>query len=184
MPEIQTTSEDPIQIYDELGFVTSQDIAPGVDYEPAYIIEGAEDKVIGIERNTPFAPEFRDANGEKLDDSTRVVAQKADPQGNALGNAIVLDANLDQFQYEYMRSDPDYFKTTTKGLIIDEREFLHIYVHVPSSASEGFSADQSRLTIGDNVTRTGKPIFVRDKSSMAPEAQQAVNQASTSNGGN
>jgi len=183
MPEIQSTTEDPIQIYDELSFVTSQDIAPGVDYEPAYIIEGAEDKVIGVERNTPFAPEFRDSDGEKLDGSTRVVAQKADPQGNALGNAIVLDANLDQFVYEEMRSDPDYFKTTSKGLIIDEREFLHIYVHVPESASNGFSAAQSRLTIGDNVTRTGKPVFIRDKQQLAPEQREAVNQASTGNGG-
>lgn len=182
MPQVQTTTEDPVQIYDELSFVEKNDIEPGVAHEPAYVIEGAEDKVIGVERNTPFAPEFRDADGNKLDGSTRVVAQKADPQGNALGNAIILDANLDQFVYESMRSDPDFFKTTSKGLIIDEREFLHIYVRVPEGASAGFDAEQSRLTIGDNVTRTGKPVFIRDKQVLTPEQQEAVEQASTSNG--
>lgn len=184
MPTVQSTTEDPIQIYDELNFVEAQDVEPGSRYEPAYIIEGAEDKVIGIEKNTPFAPEFRGPSGEKIDSSSRVVLQKADPQGNALGNAIVLDANIDQFNYEKMRSDPDYFKTTQKGLVIDEREFLYVFVYIPSGADEGFSASQSRITLGDNVTRTGKPVFVRDKQQLSQAQRQAVNQASTSNGGN
>lgn len=184
MPTIQTTTEDPIQLYDGYNFVTKNDVAPGEAHQPAYVIEGAENKVIGIEANTPFAPEFRQSNGEKIDDSARVVIQKADPQGNALGNAIVLDANIDQFNYAKMRSDPDYFKTTSKGVIIDEREFLHIYVDIPSSAANGFDAGQSRLTLGDNVTRTGKPVFIRDKNQLSDAQRQAVNQASTSNGGN
>lgn len=178
MPEIRSSSENPVQIHDDLSFVTKQDIGANSQYTPAYIIEGEENRVIGIESNTPFAPEFRDSNGDKLDDSTRVIVQKADPEGNPLGNAIVFEGNLSQFDYEKMRSDEDYFKTTAKGVLIDEREFLHIYLKIPSGAN-GFDAGQSRLTLGDNVTRTGKPVYIRKKSAMTAQQQAAVNQAST-----
>lgn len=180
MPTVRSSSENPIQLYDGLGFVTSQDVGAGDDYTPAYIIEGEENRVIGIESNTPFAPELRDSSGNKLDGSTRIVVQKADPEGNPLGNAIVFEGNLSQFNYEKMRSDEDYFKTTTKGVLIDEREFLHIYLDIPSGAN-GFDADESRITLGDNVTRTGKPVYIRKKSAMSAQQQAAVEQASTQN---
>ena len=180
MPEIQPTNEDPVQIHDGQGFVEKQTVEPGDKYTPAYIVEGGENRVIGIESNTPVAPEFRDADGQKLDASARVVFQKADPEGNPLGNAITFEANLGQFDYPKMRSDEDYFKTTNKGIIIDEREFLHIYVKIPEG-TEAFDPANSRLTIGDNVTRTGKPVFIRKKDSLSEEQRMAVDQASTSN---
>lgn len=178
MPEVRTTNESAIQIHDDLSFVESQAVGAGDTYTPAYIIEGSDNRVIGIESNTPVAPEFRDSNGNKLDPSTRIIIQKADPEGNPLGNAIVFEGNLAQFNYEKMRSDEDYFKTTSKGVIIDEREFLHIYLKIPSGAN-GFDTGESRLTIGDNVTRTGKPAFIRKKNSLSGTQQQAVEQAST-----
>jgi len=103
---------------------------------------------------------------------------KADPEGNPLGNAIVFESNLDVFNYVKFRSDEDYFKTTSKGIVIDEREFLHIYLQIPSGAN-GFDAGESRLTIGDTATRTGKPVFIREKSSLNAQQQAAVEQAST-----
>lgn len=178
MVEVRTTSEDPIQIYDGLSFVTKTDVTPGDTATPAYEIAGAEGYVIGIERNTPVAPEFRDSSGNKLDGSARVLFQKADPQGNPLGNAIVFEANLDTFNYNKMRSDPEYFKTTSEALLIDEREFLHVYIDIPSGSND-FSASDSRITIGDNVTQTGKPVFIREKSTLNQQQRQAVNQAST-----
>lgn len=181
MPTIQTTTEDPIQLHEGLDFVEFQDVEPGDRHIPAVVIEGRDDHVIGIERNTPFAPTFVDENGEKLDESTRVIVQKADEQRNPLGNAIVLEANLDQFDYARMRSDTDYMKTTTRSVLLDEREHLFIYVDIPSG-SNGFDAEESRITIGDNVTQTGKPVFVREKASMGARQQQAVEQASSSNG--
>jgi hypothetical protein len=178
MPEIRSTREDPIQLHDDLSFVESSDVAPGEDAQPAYVVSGKDNYVIGVEQNTPFAPEFIDTNGEKLDESTRVVFQKADPQGNPLGNAIIASFNLGQFDYEKMRSDPDYFKSTRKSLLLDEREFLHVYLDIPSGSAD-FDASQSRLTIGDNVTQTGKPVYIRRKADLSNSQQQAVNQAST-----
>lgn len=179
--EIRTTTEDPIQIHDDLEFVTSEDVTDQERYNPAYVIEGAENHVIGIEANTPVAPEFYDSNGDKMDESTRVIMQKADPQGNALGNAIIHEANLGQYDYEKFRSDPEYFKYTRKPLLLDEREFLHVYLDIPNG-SNGFDAGLSRLTIGDNVTQTGKPVFIREKSDLTAAQREAVAQAST--GGN
>jgi len=178
MPKVRSTSENPVQIYDDLSFVTKQDVSAGDQYTPAYIIEGSENRVLGIESNTPLAPEFRDSSGEKLDESTRIVLQKADPEGNPLGNAIVFESNMDVFNYVKFRSDEDYFKTTSKGIVIDEREFLHIYLQIPSGAN-GFDAGKSRLTIGDTATRTGKPVFIREKNSLNAQQQAAVEQAST-----
>lgn len=179
MPELRSTDEDPIQIYDGLDFVTKQDIQPGETSTPAYVIEGKDNYVIGIEKNTPFALELYEATtGAKLDDSTRFVLQKTDPQGNPLGNAIVAEGNMDQFDYEKMRSDTEFYLTTAKSVILDEREFLHIYLDIPTGAND-FDASASNITIGDNVTQNGKPVFVRKKGSLSAQQRQAVKQAST-----
>jgi hypothetical protein len=183
MPDLRSTSEDPIQLHDRLDFVNKQDIAPGENNKPAYWVEGKRNYLIGIERNTPVAPELYDTNGDRLDESARIVFQKTDPQQNPLGNAIILESNLDAWNYTKMRSDPEYFKTTRKSLLLDEREYLHIYIDIPSGSAD-FDASASRLTIGDNVTTTGKPVFVRDKGSLNTTQQEAANQASTSGGGN
>lgn len=181
MVQIRSSNEDPIQIFDRLSFVSSQATAPGETHTPAYTVSGEDGYVIGVEANTPIAPELRDSNGDKLDDSTRVIFQKADPQGNPLGNAIVFEANLGQFDYEKFRSDPDYFVTTKKPLLLDERESLHIYLDIPTG-SNGFDPATSRLTIGDAATQTGKPVYVRDKNSLSQNQRQAVDQASTGGG--
>lgn len=178
MPEIRSTNEDPLQIHDGLSFVTKQDIAPGETSKPAYTIQGKDNYVIGIEQNTPFAPEFYNTNSNKIDEATRLTLQKTDPQENPLGNAIIAQGNLGQFDYSKMRSDPEFFKTTSKSLLLDEREFVHLYLDIPSGANN-FDASRSRLTIGDAVTQTGKPVFIRRKRSMSQAQQQAVDQAST-----
>lgn len=176
--DIRTTNEDPIQLHDDLPFVTSQTVAPGDDHLPAYKVEGPDNYVIGIEANTPLAPEFRDANGNKLDSSAQILLQKADPQGNPLGNAIVFEHNLDAFDYEKMRSDPRFFRHTQKSLLLDEREFLYVYVRLPTGATS-FDPAQSRLTVGDNVTQTGKAVFIRKKDALSDTQQQAVKQANS-----
>jgi hypothetical protein len=181
MPQIRTTGEDPLQLHDGLSFVTKQDVAPGETNKPAYTVEGKDNYVVGVERNTPFAPNFIDAGGEKIDESTRLTIQKADPQGNPLGNAIIAEANLGQFNYAKMRSDPEYFKTTSKSLLLDEREFLYVYINIPNGSAD-FDASRSRLTIGDAVTQTGKPVFIRRKDELSAAQQSAVNQASSAGG--
>jgi hypothetical protein len=181
MVDVRSTVEDPIQIHDQLSFVTVQDVDPGETQKPAYIVEGKDNYIIGVERNTPFGPEFYNTGSTKLDTSTRLVMQKADPQGNPLGNAIIAQANLGQFNYNKMRSDPEFFKTTAKSLLIDEREHLHLYLDIPTGSGT-FDGSISRLTIGDAVTQTGKPVFIRRKDSMNAAAQSAANQASTGGG--
>jgi hypothetical protein len=176
--DVRTTNEDPIQLHDDLPFVTKTDVTAGDRHVPAYKIEGPDNYVVGIESNTPLAPEARDSNGVKLDGATQVVLQKADPQGNPLGNAIIFEHNLDAFDFEKFRSDPRYFKTTQKTLLLDEREFLYVYYHIPAGSND-FDASQSRLTIGDNVTQTGKAVYIRKKNSLSATQQAAVNQANT-----
>lgn len=176
MPEIRTTREDPVQIHDDLSFVSKQDIAPGETAKPAYTVDGKTNYVIGVESNTPFGPELIDTNNSKLDDSTRLTLQKADPQGNPLGNAIVAHAHLSQFDYSKMRADPDFFKTTSKSLLLDERQFLYLFLDIPTG-SANFDASRSRLTIGDAVTQTGKPVFIRKKDTLSSTQKQAVNQS-------
>lgn len=176
--DIRTTSEDPLQIHDDLPFVSKQDVSPGETHIPAYTIEGPDNYVLGIESNTPLAPELRQSNGDKVDPSTQVILQKADPQGNPLGNAIIFDHNLDAFDYEKMRSDPRFFRHTQKSVLIDEKEFLYVYLDIPSGAND-FSASDSRLTLGDNVTQTGKAVYIREKSSMNNVEQQMVDQTNS-----
>lgn len=174
--DIRQNTEDPIQIHDDLDFVSSQDVAPGEHNVPAYTIRGPRNYVVGVEADTPFAPEFRTADGSKLDPSTQIVAQKADVQGNPLGSAIILQHNLGAWNYEKMRSDPEYFKYTNKPLLLREREYLYIYLRIPEG-SDGFDAASSRLTIGDNVTQTGKPVYIRHERDMSEQEKQLVKEA-------
>lgn len=183
MPDLRSTEEDPIQLHDGLSFVDSQDVASGEDSTYAWRVSGKDDYIIGVEKNTPFALEaYEVTTGEKIDEGTRFIIQKTDPQENPLGNAIVAEGHFSQFDYNKMRSDPEFFKTTTKSVILNEREFLHIYLDIPDGAND-FDASASRLTIGDNVTQTGKPVFIRRVNQLSTAQRQAARQASGNGGG-
>lgn len=173
---IRQNTEDPLTIHDSLDFVTKQDVAPGERNKEAYSIRGPRNYVIAIEPNTVVAPEFRDSTGEKLDGSTQIILQKADIQGNALGNAIIFETSLTSFEYDKMRSDPEYFKYTRKPLLLKPREYLNVYLDIPDNGSS-FDASSSRLTIGDNVTQTGKPVYIRHLDTMSQEEKRMVEQA-------
>lgn len=174
--DIRQNSEDPIRIYDGLDFVSKQDVAAGEENKEAYDIRGPRNYVVGIEEDTPIAPEFRDSAGEPLDPSTQVVVQKADVQGNPLGNSIVFEEALGAFNFEKMRSDPQYFKYTRKPLLLKPREYLFVYLDIPDTAN-GFDASQSRFTIGDNTTQTGKPVFIQHLKNMNAKQKQMVKEA-------
>lgn len=174
--EVTSNTEDPIRIHDDLDFVSKQDVAPGEDSVPAYTIRGPRNYTIGIEAETPIAAEFRDSTGDPVDDSAQIVVQKADVQGNPLGNAIVFETNMGTFDYEEMRSDPEYFNYTQKPVLLKEREYLYVYLRLPSGA-DTLSAAESRLTIGDNVTQTGKPAYIRHMRDMSEQEKKMVNEA-------
>lgn len=174
--DIRQNTEDPIQIHDDLDFVSKQDVSPGETTNPAYTIRGPRNYVIGIEQDTPVAPEFRTSSGDPIDTSSKIILQKGDVQGNPLGNAIILEHSMGTWDYEKMRSDPQYFKYTTKPLLLREREYLFIYLDIPSGSS-AFSASDSTLTIGDNVTQTGKPVFIRHEDNMTEDEQRLVQEA-------
>lgn len=173
----QSQGEEPITISDDKEFVSKQDVAAGTR-GIAYTVEGPTDYVIGVDAGTVFAPYFLDAAGDPLDDSVKVIAQKADPQGNPLGNAIIFEDSLSVFNFEKFRSDTDFFRFTHKPLLLDEREFLYVYVDIPSGVN-GFSASNSRLTIGDKSTRKNQPAYIREKDTLNNQQQDAVRQAST-----
>jgi len=174
--EVTQNTEDPIRVHDDLDWVSKQAVSPGEDNVPAYTIRGPRNYTVGIEAETPIAPEFRTADGSPVDTSAQIVVQKADVQGNALGNAIVFETNMDAFDYAEMRSDPEYFKYTQKPVLLKEREFLFVYLRLPQGADD-FDPAKSRITIGDNVTQTGKPAYIRHMRDMSEEEKKLVEQS-------
>ena len=169
--------EQEVSLHDDLAFVEKQDVAADDPATPAYTIEGPDGYVIGVDAGTPIAPEFRDANGAKLDGSTRVTVQKCDRQGNPLGDGIVFNDSLGRFDYVKMRNDPDFFRKTTKALMIDEREIVKVFVDIPAGAN-GFDAGLSRLSIGDDTSDFGKPVEIIDHDDLTAAETQAVKAAS------
>ena len=181
---INTPDDGRISIDDDKPFVEKEDVAAGEKAE-AYTIEGPEGYLIGVEEGTPFAPNFRDENGNSLDGSTRVTIQKADRQGNPLGGGIAFSELLSRFNYAKMRTDPDFFRNITRDFMIDEREIVYIFVDIPEG-TEGFSAENSTLTIGDETSDFGKPVEIVAHDRLSSEQLSAVKRASqaATNGGN
>lgn len=177
-------AEVEITLHDSLEFVEKQDVpageAPTKD-NWAYRIKGPEGYVIFVQAMTVFAPEFRDSNGDPLDPSTRVRFQKCDRQGNPLSEYLLSEL-LGRFDYEKMRTDPDYFRKTTRDLFIDEREIAKIFVEIPAGAN-GFSADHSRLTIGDDTSDFGTPVEIVNHENLSGQESAAV-KAASQRGGN
>jgi len=176
--------EQEITLHDNLGFVEKQDVDPGTTPTRdnwAYRIEGPEGYIVFIQANTVFAPEFYDSNGDPLDESTRIRFQKCDKQGNPLSE-YVLSELIGRWNYTKMRTDPEYFRKTRRDLILDEREIAKIFVEIPEGAT-GFSAAQSRLTIGDNTSDFGTPVEIVNHDDLSGEESAAVKMASQRNGG-
>ena len=174
--------EKEITLDDTKPFLTKQDVAPGDTNTHAYKVEGPDGYVIGIPAGTIVAPEFRDANGDKLDPSTRVTIQACDKQGNPIGSGVVFTETLDAFRYDKMRTDPDYFRKTNSALMIDEREIVKVFVDVPAG-SPGFDADNSRLTLGDDTSDFATPVEIVDHDDLSGQQSQAVKAASRAAGG-
>lgn len=178
------SAEKQISLDERLPFISEQDVPADDAGTPGYTLEGPDGYVIGIDAGTPVAPEFRDVNGDKLDPSTRVVIQKCDRQGNPLGDGIVFNDTLGRFEYADMRSDPDYFRKTSKSLMVDEREIVKVFVDIPAGAN-GLDAAQSRLTIGDDTSDFGKAVEIVDHDELTTAEKNAVKDASQrGSGGN
>lgn len=176
--------EKEITLHDDLSFVSKQDVtageAPAKD-NWAYKIKGPEGFVLFVQGGIEFAPEFRDSNGNKIDDSARVIVQKCDKQGNPLSE-FVLNELIGKFNYTKMRNDPDYFRKTARDLMLDEREIAKIFVEIPSGANN-FSASDSRLTIGDDTSDFGTPVEIVDHDELSTQETSAV-KAASQRGGN
>lgn len=175
MAKVIETTEDKVTVDDEKEFVTAGNPQPGSVNEPAYLIKGMDDYVIAIQKGTPLMPTLRDENGDKLDPATKVTLQKADKQGNPLGNAIVFDATLDQFRYDKMGSDTDFFRYTQEPVVLRANQQLHLYAVVPNG-QPAFDPGQSRLQIGDNTSSIGKPCFIRQVDDLDAKHQAALKQ--------
>jgi hypothetical protein len=176
--QLNTPQDGRISIDATKPFVDEQQVEPGEQQTPAYTITGPNNYVIGIEEGTPVAAEFRAQTGEKLDDSTRVVIQKCDRQGNPLGSEIVFSELLGRFDYSEMRTDPDYFRRTSTDLMIDEHEIVKVFVQIPERAEQALSPAQSVLTIGDATSDFGKPVEIVHHSELSSQQLAAVKSAS------
>jgi len=179
-----TGVEQEIAIHDEQPFIEKQDVVAGETASKdnwAYKLKGPEGYVIFVVAGTVFAPEFRDGSGNSLDDSTRVIWQKCDKQGNPISE-FVINELLGRWNYEKMRNDPDYFRKTQRDLMLDEREIAKIFVEIPSGAND-FNAAQSRLTVGDDTSDYGQPVEIIDHDDISSAETQAV-KAASQRGGN
>ncbi|AGC65545.1 head protein [Haloarcula hispanica virus PH1] len=176
------SAEKQISVYDGQPFVDEQDVPADDPNTPALTIEGPDGYVIAVDAGTPIAPEFRDSNGNKLDPSTRVIVQKCDRQGNPLGDGIVFNDTLGRFDYEQMRTDPDFMRKTAKSLMIDEREIVKVFVDIPAGAN-GYDADKSRLTLGDDTSDFGKAVEIVDHDELSSAETRAVKAASQRSAG-
>lgn len=174
--------EKQITLDDTRPFVEKQDVPAADTNTYAYRFKGPDGYVIGIPAGTVVAPEFRDANGDKLDDSTRVSIVKCDKQGNQIGSGVIFSETLGAFRYSKMRTDPDYWRKTQSALMIDEREIVKVIVDIPTGAN-GFDAAQSRLTIGDDTSDFGTPVEIVDHDDLSAQQSQAVKAASQAAGG-
>lgn len=176
-----TAVEQQISLYDGLSFVSKQDVAAGDSSTPAYTLEGPDGYLVAVMAGTPVAPEFRDSNGDKLDDSTRVIIQKCDRQGNPLGDGIVLNELIGRFNYAKMRNDPDFFRSTAKDLMVDEREIVKVFLDIPQGAN-GFSAADSTLIVGDDTSDFGQPVEIVDHDDLSNQELTAAKVASQAGG--
>lgn len=166
--------ETAIQIHDGLDFVEKWDVAPGQASAPAYTLRTPVDYVIGIETHTSIAAEFRDANGDPLDDATGLTVQKGTPQGHPIGDKVLFRGTMGEFNYERMRTEPDYVKGLSTSMLLKPHERLFCYLDIPEG-SPGFSAEESHLTIGDRVSAGfGKPVYVRHLDQMSTQERRAA----------
>lgn len=172
---IQPTEDHDITLDDQKGFVESQDVGVAETNEPAYTATIPQDYVLAIDRGTMVAPEFRNAAGDKLDDSTRVIVMKADRRGNKLSEGILFDGRLDQFDYEQMRNDESFIRETQRGAVLNEHEQLHVYCVTPEGA-DTIDSTNSRFTLGDASTSLSKAVTVKEKSSLPAEHRAAIEQ--------
>lgn len=172
--------EKETTLHEGLPFVEEQDVAAGDFDTPAYTITGPDDTVISIDAGTQLAPEFRSADGSKLDGSARIVVHKCDKHGNKIAGGIVFSDTLNRFNYDKMRVEPDYHRKTTDALMIAPKEIVKVFVEVPEG-SEGFAAGQSNLQIGDDTSDFGVPVEIVEMQDLSAAEQQAVKAASQVN---
>ncbi|MDZ7689248.1 MAG: hypothetical protein U5J64_11175 [Halobacteriales archaeon] len=143
----------------------------------AYRIEAPEDYAIAVEEGTEVAPRFVGVDGEKVDPATNIKIQKHTVEGYPLSDGIIFDELFDAFDYEEMRVEPAKQRKTTKSVVIDERESLHVMLSIPSGAAD-FDPDASQLTIGEDTASIGKPVAIKRKTEMSGQERRALNAAS------
>ncbi|RLM47463.1 hypothetical protein DVK00_02850 [Haloarcula sp. Atlit-47R] len=176
MTEIVNTAEEQIELTDDLPFCESADVAAG-SQGVAYDFTIPKGYVLTIRRGTAVAPALVDANGDELDDASTVKVQKADRQSNALGGQIAFREAMSAFDYSEMRSEPDKMRVTTQTLVADEQQHVHVYVDVPSGASD-LDVSTSNLVIGDNTSPVAPAVRLKKKNDLPADVRQQVEQNS------
>lgn len=134
-------------LHQGLACVGSQSLHPQAESDNvAYTLRCPKGKVVAIESGTAFAAELRDFEGDPLPDDTRVIVQKADKFGNPLSGGVIFNDILARFDYQRMRSDPDYFRTTHTDLLLQPDEYLDIRLELTQGAQQGFCPELSSFS--------------------------------------
>lgn len=179
--EISETKETETVLDETNDFVDEQSPPAGDRHTYGYRVKVPEGYVVGIDEDTPVYPEIRDANGDPVDDSTRILVQGCDRQGNPLGDAIIFDEKAGSFDYAKMRSNEEYVRRTTDGILLDEFDILKVFVVTPDNANP-MDAGQSRITIGDATADWGQPVEIVEHDALSANETAAVKQASQQKG--
>lgn len=172
MAQIYQPDESDVTVSERDDFV-SQETPDGM-VKPAYRITVPEDYVFTFRQGSLIAPEFRDASGNKLDDSTRVVLQVAGRRGQKIGGAVVFDGNLGSFRYQAMLNDEDFIQTLDETAVLDEREQLHVYVDEPNG--QNFDHGASNLNIGDSTGSMALPVNIANRKELPDNVVDAIEQ--------
>ncbi|MBZ6496017.1 hypothetical protein [Natrinema longum] len=172
----QNNVEQETTLHAGLPFIEMQDVAAGDDRTACVTITGPEGYLIAIDAGTNIAPEFRDADGQKLDGSTKVALHKCTKQGDPLPGGQAFSDTLNRFEYSKMRVEPDFFRYIDEELMIAEREIVKMFVEIPEGSS-GFSAEQSRLHVGDDTSDFGVPVSILDTDNLTEQEKAAVEMA-------
>lgn len=172
MARVYQPDESQVTVSESDEFVAQE--TPDGMTKPAYRITVPEEYVITFRQGTLIAPEFRDASGNKLDDSTRVVVQIAGRRGDAIGGAVLFDGVLSNFNYTEMLSDQDFVQTLNETGVLDEREQLHVYVDEPNG--QNFDHGASNLNIGDSTGSVALPVSIANRKELPDEVVNTIEQ--------
>jgi hypothetical protein len=80
---------------------------------------------------------------------------------------------MSDFDYSKMRNDPDFIRETRRGVVLNERQHLYVYIVTPSGA-DAPDAGNSHFQLGDSSTALSRAVSIREKATLPEAHRKAV----------